>query len=153
MQYLQFLLGEAEFAIDLDIVDSVAAFKGGPLLPHPRAQAQGSIVIHGRTIPILDLRERIGLPLEDEEKAKRIIVFSIETSSNGKVLIGSLVDWVGEVLNIEETNFIEPSSTAGSALGRHFLKGVASHEGRPIIVLSAEGLFTQEIVKAISSAA
>jgi purine-binding chemotaxis protein CheW len=153
MQYLQFLLGEVEFAIDLDIIDSVAAFNGGPLLPHPLPQAQESIAIRGRKIPIFGLRERIGLPSEDKAKAKRIIIFSIETSSNGRVLIGSLVDWVGEVLNIEEAHFIEPSSVVGAALGKHFLKGVASYEGRPIIVLAAEELFTPDIVKAISSAA
>jgi purine-binding chemotaxis protein CheW len=64
-QFLVFMLEQRRFALPLPVVDSVTRMVEITPLPKALKNVRGIVSLHGRIIPVLDLRSRFDLPERD----------------------------------------------------------------------------------------
>lgn len=127
-----FMLAGEEFGIDIQHVNEIIRQQEITQIPRSARDIEGVINLRGRIIPILNLRERLGLPIEADTRATRIVV--VETTGH---TIGMIVDGVSGVLRLPGES-IEPPSKLIADLDDDFVRGVGKFEERLIILLNLE---------------
>lgn len=135
-QLVTFQAADELFAVDIFTVERVLRHEAPRLLPNAASWLRGVIDHGGRTIPVVDLRERLGLPAAEASERARILVMAA-----GDALVGMTVDAVHEVLALPEGALEEPPAIY-RGLAREYLRGVARHGGRLFVVLDAGRLLT-----------
>jgi purine-binding chemotaxis protein CheW len=135
MQYLTFRMDGVEYAVDVRIVETVVEHGDIMSVPTPLKYMKGAMDLRGRIIPVVDLRRKFGLA--DREDAEGGIVVVISTG----LTVGALVDEVSEVMDIDEGR-VEIARGEAGALWERYVRGVIRIEGRMIVVIEPEGLFS-----------
>jgi purine-binding chemotaxis protein CheW len=147
MQYLTFRLGGVEYAVDVKIIETVVQFEGATAVPSPLGYVIGVMDLRGQVIPLIELRKKLGLEVKGDLHGTSVIVFVVgkgddKGDDKGRCLtIGAVVDTVSEVVDIDEDT-IKAASGEGTALWERYVRGVARLEGRMVVILSPEGLFS-----------
>ena len=128
-QLVIFILAREHYGVDIGAVESI--IKMQPITAVPRAPSfvEGLTNLRGTVLPVIDLRRRFGLPVEEETKETRIVVVEI----NG-MTVGMVVDGVSEVLHVPGED-IEPPSPIVSTVDSSFITGIAKVDERLIILL------------------
>jgi len=111
-QVLEFLLGREHFAIDLFDVREVVEYTSITKLPNTPGYMKGIIDLRGEITTIIDLKERLHIPVSGERKDEdgRIIVLDEKIT---KAKTGILVDDVLAVSTFEDGD-VDAASTAGA---------------------------------------
>ena len=151
MQYLTFRLNDVEYAVDVTIVEMVVEYSSTMAVPTPVEYMKGVMDLRGRIIPVIDLRRKFGLPELEDSSRSCVIVISIENMGKDRLAVGVLVDKVSEVVAIEEDN-IEATREEGVALWERYVRGVIRLDGRMIVVIEVEGLFSIQEIDALGAA-
>lgn len=73
-QLLVFLLDRQRYALHLDAVERVVRAVEVTPLPKAPQIVRGVIDLHGRIIPVIDLRRRFGLPVREVDSADRFVI-------------------------------------------------------------------------------
>ncbi len=111
----------------------------GNITPVPRAPAfiEGVLNLRGEVMPVIDLRDRFGLPRQPVTNVSRIIITPI-----GGVGTGLIVDAVDEVKSIDPKRLEDPPRV--SAVGANaFIQKVARVEAGVIFLLDVQCLLTE----------
>lgn len=135
-QLVTFQAADELFAADIFAVERVLRWEAPRLLPNAASWLRGVIDHGGRTIPVVDLRERLGLPLAEATERARILLLVA-----GDALIGMTVDAVHEVVTIA-ADALEAPPAIYRGLAREYLQGVARHGDRLFVVLDVARLLT-----------
>ena len=134
VQWLGFYLGNEEYALDIEVISELIKPRALTELPQVPEYICGIMSLRGEVIPVVDLKIRLGLELNDlgDANLQRIIV------CDGKdQRIGLLVDRISQVVRlrvdqIEKPHLVrEDSATA-------FIQGVGRNQGRMLIQLRPE---------------
>jgi len=128
-QIVVFELGREQFGIDIDVVDGIVKVQEITRLPYSPAYMEGVTNLRGSVLPVIDLRKRLDLPVEEESNETRII--TINTNS---LRMGMIVSAVTEVLTIDE-KVIETSPVITTNVNADFIIGIAKVDTRLIILL------------------
>jgi purine-binding chemotaxis protein CheW len=153
MQYLTFRMNDVEYAVDVRIIETVVEYSGATPIPSPLSYLRGVFDLRGQVTPLVDLRKKLGLPARADDEGTNVIVFAVPDGGAGdtRLTIGALVDGVSEVLTIADED-IDRSKSDGARLWERYVRGVVRHEGRMIVLLAAEGLFSVEELESIRAA-
>jgi purine-binding chemotaxis protein CheW len=130
----------------LEILDMRSIFRV-PEAPH---YLVGLIDLRGRSIPVLDLRAKLGLPAMPTTETTRILVLEVEVAGR-KLVLGLVADRVIEVLAFSADD-IEPPPDIGVRWRSDYIRGVGHREGRFVIIFDLSRLFSTEEAVAIVSA-
>lgn len=132
-KYLTFRLGKERFAMSIAAIREIMYAQQITAVPRTPRWVKGVIEQHGRRIPILDLRQRFGLPEIDPTNRTRIIV--VDYSGSGRAgRIGIIVDGVLEAADLADADIQE--TRADEERGKlPFVRGVARVKGRMKTVL------------------
>jgi purine-binding chemotaxis protein CheW len=144
MHVVSFELYEREYAVDLAKVVEIIYFEG--VIPVPKAPVfiKGIIDLRGAVVPVLDLKEKLGLassqtagPDDPIGRPDHILIVKVRNRR-----LGILVDRVRGVVPIE-TDKIQPPH---EIVRKHseFLTGVCKARGRLILLLDIEALLSPE---------
>lgn len=128
IQVVAFSLAKEEYAIDILTVQEIIRTTAITRVPKAPSYIEGVINLRGNVVPVVNLRQRIGLKYEKQTEASRVIILIINDMK-----IGITVDSVTEVIRIKEDN-VEAPDLSGS-LDKKFFKGVGKHNDRLIILL------------------
>jgi purine-binding chemotaxis protein CheW len=111
-QVLEFLLGKEHFAIDLFDVREVVEYTPITQLPKTASHMKGIIDLRGEITTIIDLKERMHIPVDGSRKIEdgRFIVLDEKLTG---VKTGILVDDVLAVSTFEQGD-VDEASTAGA---------------------------------------
>ena len=85
----------------------------------------------------MDLRTRLGLPEKAEDDDTRIIIFDIN-----KIVFGTIVDSVSEVLQLEESK-IESAVGIINDSSLDYINGVAKAESKLVTLINLERLISE----------
>ena len=96
------------------------------------SHVKGLINLRGKTIPVIDLRLRLGMPSIDSTDASRIIVVNV-----GKENIGVIVDAVTEVLNLSQGD-LQPTPDLVSEVNTEFIWSLAKRHDRILTLLNLD---------------
>ena len=101
-------------------------------VPNAPPAVEGVVLARGQVIPALNLRVRFGFEKAPYDLRSRLVV----VSSGGRT-IGLIVDTAREFLRFPEAD-IGPPPEAITGLSGKYLEGIATVEGRMILVLDLD---------------
>ncbi|MDU0112508.1 chemotaxis protein CheW [Psychrosphaera aquimarina] len=137
-QYLTFMLGDEQFAIDILCVEEIRSWEQPTRIPNAPNHVKGVINMRGVIVPIIDLRIKFGVGENSYAVSTVVIVLTIEVEHDSKT-IGFVVDAVSDVLNAEEDE-IKKSPAFGGSIPPEFIIGLVNLEDAVVTLLNAEAL-------------
>ncbi len=131
-----FRLGEEAYGLRLHEVREI--IMAGLVTPVPRAPSfiEGVLNLRGEVMPVIDLRDRFGLPRRERTSLSRIIITPI-----GGVSTGLVVDSVDEVKNVDQRRLEEPPRVTTAGANAYITK-VARTETGVVFLLDIQQLLT-----------
>jgi purine-binding chemotaxis protein CheW len=149
---VSFFLGEKEYAVDIGSVREVIYGKKISPLPAVPDYFEGLIDLRGVVIPVIHLGKRL-------QVARQAAPEKIFSGEFGQVLIveidrkkvGFVVDSVSEVILIEKNLVQSAQNLIEQPLP--VIEGVFRYQGRLILLLCLERLFTEAVFHQITEAA
>lgn len=123
-----------------------------PLFRIPRAPAHfaGLIDVRGRSVPVIDLRVKLGLDPAAVTDSTRILV--LEVAMAGKVItLGLIADRVFEVLALGAAE-VEPTPDIGTRWHTGYIAGVGHRDGQFIVIFDLPRLFSFEDMDLLNTA-
>lgn len=131
-----FALDEQRFALPVRMVEQVV--RAVTITPVPKAPAvvQGIINFRGAIVPVLDIRQRLGLPARPMALADQIIIACTPSRH-----IAFAVDSIIEVAEWSEADFVTAQSVVP---GVEFLDGVLRNREGLILVYDPDAFFLAE---------
>lgn len=140
--YLTFGLGDETFAFEVDNVREVLDLSDITRVPRTPDFMRGVINLRGAVVPVVDMRVKFGLQVQEDTVDTCIIVAEVELDGEITV-IGALADSVKEVFQIDEAH-IEPPPSIGMQLNTEFIKGMGKQGEEFIIILEVNRIFSSE---------
>lgn len=135
-KYLTFSLACEEYGIEILKVREIIKMMTITTVPQTPSYVKGVINLRGKVIPVIELRSKFGMESIEYDERTCIIVVEI-TGVSGRILIGSVVDSVSEVLTIKRGE-IEDTPNFGSRLDTDYILGMAKTGGGVKILLDID---------------
>ena len=134
LQLVAYRLAAEEYAIPIEMVESIIKLSPLTSVPGSPSYVRGVMNLRGRIMSVIDLRQRFGMPAEEDQPDGRILVVQY-----GDTTIGLLVDSVSEVFNLDEMDFQPPPPELGNgAVGG--VDGIIHADSRLIVLLNVESI-------------
>lgn len=134
---LSFQVGNRRFAVPFIRVAEVRTLQTSiPMLQAPD-YATGQVTLHGRPVPLIDLRVRVGEPPRFDQDTRLIVVFFTRLAADdGRV--GLLVDSIGDVVELRSPPGSLPHPSAPS--GKSFTTACADLSGAQLLLIDINRL-------------
>jgi purine-binding chemotaxis protein CheW len=134
LRLIVFRLEDEAFGLPLEVVEEVARGSGLGAQPEADPPIRGEVVVRGVAVPVLDLRQGLGMePMPGPERG-RILVASLPGSGR----VGLLVDSVDGVRSVPRAALVPVPRFFRHASA--CVRGVARDGGELIVVLDPAGL-------------
>jgi len=131
--FVVFLLDGERLALPLDQVKLALRMVSVTPVPDAPPWVIGVIDLHGRVIPVTDLRQRLGHPAKEPHLDDRLLVMSLDERTFALV-----VDEVTEVIELSGSEVETPPDPLGDS---RYLSAVVRREDGLILILDAANLF------------
>jgi Chemotaxis signal transduction protein len=146
MQQLTFTLAGEEYGVDILAVREIRGWSRVTRIPQTPAYLLGVLNLRGAIVPVMDLRLRFGLERESYGDTTVVIIVAI-----AERLFGIVVDGVSDVVDIDQAA-ISPVPDMGTVVDTRYLKGLATHAERMVMLLDVEKLMRPEDVETLDAA-
>ncbi|KRE84915.1 chemotaxis protein CheW [Rhodanobacter sp. Soil772] len=146
LQQLTFSLADEEYGVDILAVREIRGWSRVTRIPQAPAYLLGVLNLRGAIVPIMDLRLRFGLERENYGDNTVVIIVAI-----AERLFGIVVDAVSDVVDIDPAA-IKPVPDMGAVVDTRYLKGLATHVERMVMLLDVEKLMRPEDVETLDAA-
>src|SRR6478735_12407628 len=120
--FLSFRLGDELFAANVSKVLEILEIPKVTKVPRSPAFMRGVVNLRGNVLPVIDMRTKFGLPVVDDTINSCILVLTIELEGT-QIVIGTIVDAVQEVMDIDESA-IQSLPSVGSKYKTEFIDGM-----------------------------
>ena len=141
-QFLTFKVASEIYGIEILSISEIIRLIGITPIPETMELVKGIINLRGKIILVMDIRLRFGLPEREYDDRTCIIVVNIDGLE-----IGLIVDFVSEVVEIEEDQ-IEQMPSRGGGERQRFIRAVGKVGGEVKILLDLNKLlFDEELEK------
>ncbi len=137
-QFLTFSLCEQEFGIEILRVQEIKNYSRVTPIPNSPPNVKGVMNLRGTVIPIVDLRNTLGMPQAEYDKFTVIVVVNIESR-----IVGLVVDAVSDVMDVNQAD-IEVPPTLASDTTTSVIDGIAKAGDRLITLLNISKLINVE---------
>jgi len=141
-QYLTFKLGDEIYALDIGKVREVLDFTSATKVPRTPDFMRGVINLRGSVVPVVDLRLKFRMTATEKTVNTCVIITEV-TVDNDTTVLGALADSVQEVVELEADALL-PAPRIGTNLNTDFIKTIGQRNGRFIIVLDIDRVFSSE---------
>ncbi|WP_342469851.1 chemotaxis protein CheW [Ureibacillus sp. FSL K6-3587] len=129
IKVIVFQLMDKEYAIPVNHVQGIEKMMHITRVPRTEKFVKGVINLRGVVTPIVDLRERFGLPPVEDTESVRIIIVQLDD-----IEVGFVVDSANDVIDIP-VNSIEPQPEVVGVKEEAFISGVSKIGNRLLIML------------------
>lgn len=148
MQMVGFVVAGELFGVDILMVQEIIKDADITAIPDSPAFIEGVINLRGSIIPIIDLRKRLKLPDEKEEKSKDLWIIILNV---GGRVAGFVVDLVTRVVKVT-TNMIRPApELVVSGLKSDYIRGVCKQEQQMMAILDFNRILLVDEFKKLSA--
>ncbi len=142
VQYLTFKLADEVFALDVAKVREILEQSSITKVPQTPDFMRGVINLRGSVVPVIDMRLKFGMTATEQTVNTCIIVAEVQMEDE-TIVLGALADSVQEVIEMEPEQ-IEAAPHIGTRLNTDFIKGMGKHDGRFIMILDIDKVFTSD---------
>ena len=138
-KYLTFKLGVEEYGLEILKVQEIIKMMDITRVPRTPAFVRGVINLRGKVIPVVDLRLKFCMESRENTDKTCVIVVQVAQAhaATGSVTMGTLVDEVSEVLDINSEQ-IEPSPEFGTSVNTDFILGMGKVAKKVIMLLDID---------------
>ena len=147
-QYLTFKLDEEVFALDVAKVREILEESSITKVPQTPEFMRGVINLRGSVVPVIDLRLKFGMSRTEKTVNTCIIVVEVQLEDE-VIVLGALADSVQEVIEMEPQQ-IEAAPHIGSRLNTDFIKGMGKVDGRFIMILDIDRVFSNDELESVT---
>jgi len=145
--YVTLALGEEVLALEVGVVREILDNTSITRLPIAPPFLSGVIDVRGATVPVIDLRTKLGLPAAPATQDTRILVVSL--SHDGRdLVIGLHVERVFEVAEFE-TQSLQTIPEIGEHWASDYIKAIGRLREQFVIVIDPLKLFTSRQIESI----
>ncbi|KWU62081.1 MULTISPECIES: chemotaxis protein CheW [Priestia] len=138
MKIIVFQLGDEEYGISVEEVQSIEKIQHITRVPGVEEYVKGVINLRGVITPIIDLRTRFNLQEQLNHELTRIIMVRLND-----VEAGLIVDAANDVVDIDEKTIASvPETVEGTAV--EYLNGVVKVDSRLIVLLNLPKVLSLE---------
>ncbi|KRA64906.1 chemotaxis protein CheW [Caulobacter sp. Root656] len=123
LELISFEIGGQEFCIDISVVREIRGWTPVTAMPQAADYIPGIINLRGAVMPVLDLRNRLGLGRTEPSSRHVIVVVQVESR-----IVGLLVDAVQETFMVDAALLQVPP--AMDTTGDLFVDAIIPLEGR-----------------------
>ncbi|CAH2601890.1 Positive regulator of CheA protein activity (CheW) [Rhodovastum atsumiense] len=138
VQYVTLGIERDTFGIPVACVEEILDMREVSRLPHTPASLLGLIDVRGRSIPVIDLRCRLGLPPAAATASTRILVLRLSCGT-AILQIGLVADRVFEVTDLDRGE-VEAVPDVGPHWRSACVAGVGRRRGGFVIILDVTKL-------------
>ncbi len=150
-QYVTLGIEQEVFAVPVGSVLEILDMRRVSRIPEAPPYMLGLLDLRGRSVPVLDLRVKLGLPAQAATDTTRILV--VEVIMNGRPLVlGLVADRVIEVLAMNGAE-IEPAPEIGVRWRSEYIRGVGRRGESFVIIFDLPRLFSTEDAAALRCSA
>ena len=163
-KFLTFYLADEEYGVEILKVQEIIGMQPITRVPRTPSFIRGVINLRGKVIPIMDLRERFGMPaadangaLDEATNALRCIIVVQVTGPQGQAVpVGVVVDRVSEVSAIASED-VEDAPSFGAGVKTEYLLGLgkaksADGQGRVKLLLDIDRVLAADELTALTQA-
>jgi len=137
LQIVTFHVGNETFGLDILKVHEIIRFQPLTRVPNLPAYVEGVLNLRGAIIPVVGLRQKMGLERREVDGATKIVVASVKNE-----VLGLIVDSVSEVLRISSAT-VDPTPRMGDATQK-YVSGVGKLDDRILLLLDVDELLSDE---------
>lgn len=127
-------MGGEAFALNIKYVEEVLEEKTITRVPKTRPFILGIINHRGEILPVITLKELLGIEDEASDGGRKIVVVSMN-----ELKIGILVDRLQDILTVDEGDILPPPKSKSS--GQQYVQGIFQRKQVPVVVLDVSGIF------------
>jgi purine-binding chemotaxis protein CheW len=146
-EFLAFSLGDEVYGIDILKVQEIRGYEPVTKIANTPEFIRGVINLRGVIVPIVDMRIKFRLAAVDYNQFTVVIVLNV----CGRV-IGMVVDGVSDVIALSPEQ-IHPAPEFGASLDTQYLRGMATMDGRMVILVDIERLMSASDMELVSRVA
>jgi purine-binding chemotaxis protein CheW len=144
-RFLDFLVGNEIFGIEIRYVTEIIGIQSITEMPDMPSYVKGIINLRGRIIPLIDVRLRFGKEPKAYDDRTCVIVVGVSGFSYGLI-----VDSVAEVLTIPDED-IAPLPGVSATTGNRFVKNIGKISSGIVLIVDCERLLTADEVGELSA--
>ena len=149
-QYVTLGIDREIFAVDVERVHEILDLCPISRIPNAPLHVKGMIDVRDRTVPVIDLRVRLGLPPAAPTPSTRIIVLDVEAGER-RLVVGLLADRVYEVTPLTDHE-LEAPPDIGIRWRSQYIKNIGRRGEAFVIVIDLAHLFSSDDVALIEVA-
>lgn len=139
-QLVTFALSGEELAFPIGLVQEIVRPPVMTRVPNAPIYMDGIANLRGNILPVINLRERLGLAARETDDATRVVVLDCDGTPTGVI-----VDSVSEVLHID-ADIIEAPPRAVAGIEGQYLRGVAKiDQGKRLVMILAADMLIPEL--------
>ncbi|HLR14553.1 MAG TPA: chemotaxis protein CheW [Bacillota bacterium] len=133
-----FQLKNEEYAVPVEQVSFIERMEPITRVPRVASFVKGVINLRGVVTPIIDVRNRFGMPESEHTDATRIIIIQFD-----EMEVGLIVDAANDVIDIP-INIIESAPEIVGSSNVDYIEGVAKLDDRLLLLLNIQKVLTPE---------
>jgi purine-binding chemotaxis protein CheW len=141
-QFVTLGIDREVFAVPVETVLEILDMREMFRVPDAPAYLAGLIDVRGRSVPVIDLRVKLGLPPAEATETTRIMVLEVAVARKSLVL-GLVADRVFEVAPLDGGR-IEPPPDIGTRWRSDYIRGVGRRGERFVVVFDLGRLFASD---------
>lgn len=134
IQLACFTLGDKLFAVDIMRIREIILPQKLSSLPRASELLDGVINLRGNVIPVMNMRKRFCMPIEENTKTGKLLIVSL-----ARQMLALMVDDVMEVISVPVRD-IKPPILMSSDVGMEFVVGVCLSNERVFMILNVDSL-------------
>jgi purine-binding chemotaxis protein CheW len=138
LQLVSFRVGDEEFGLEILKVQEIIRFQSLTRVPNLPNYVEGVLNLRGKVIPVISLRQRLGLEKHQSDNGTKIVVANVKNN-----VIGFIVDSVSEVLRID-SDIIEPAPQLRQKGGaeNQYVLGIGKLQNRLLLLLDLDRMLS-----------
>lgn len=137
LQIVTFHIGSEVFGLNILNVHEIIRYQPLTRVPNLPSYVEGVLNLRGRVIPVVGLRQKMGLPRQEPTGTTKIVVATVNDD-----VLGFMVDSVSEVLRMEASSV---ESAPRLVEGRQrYVSGVGKMDNCLLILLDLNKLLTDD---------
>lgn len=141
-QFVSLGIADEVFAVPVESVLEILDMQPTFRIPETPAHVLGLIDLRGRSVPVLDLRLKLGLAAIAATETTRILVLEVDVDGR-RLVLGLVADRVIEVMALASAD-IEPAPDVGSRWRSDYIAGVGHRDGKFVVIFDLPRFFADE---------
>ncbi len=137
-EYLTFLLGAEEYALEILKVQEIRGYDAVTQIANTPAFIKGVVNLRGKIVPIVDLRIKFHLDSVKYDEFTVVIILSLHERT-----IGIVVDGVSDVIALKDAQIGDVPSLVTN-IDTKYIIGLATVEAKMLILVDIEQLMSSQ---------